>query len=125
MGPTGEPLPRFRHRWDARGGPSACLAKDPGSACAIASLAPAVAGSTQRAQAGRSRSNAHHRLAGPYASVGVTHDGVVYELFLTNLSQSAFTAADVVTLYLHRGAFENALSDKDQEQDPDRWCSHA
>jgi hypothetical protein len=57
--------------------------------------------------------------------VGVTRSGVVYELFLTNLPQSAFTAADVVTLYLHRGAFENALADEDAEQDPDRWCSHA
>jgi hypothetical protein len=40
--------------------------------------------------------------------VGVTHSGVVYELFLTNLPQGAFTAVDVVALYLHRGAFENA-----------------
>jgi hypothetical protein len=31
----------------------------------------------------------------------------------------------VVALYLHRGAFEAALADEDQEQDPDRWCSHA
>jgi hypothetical protein len=30
----------------------------------------------------------------------------------------------VVALYLHRGSFENALSDEDQEQDPDRWCSY-
>jgi len=30
-----------------------------------------------------------------------------------------------VSLYLHRGAFENALSDEDAEQDPDRWCSHS
>jgi hypothetical protein len=50
---------------------------------------------------------------------------VVYELFLTKLPQGAFTAADVVALYLHRGAFENALADEDQEQDPDRWASHA
>lgn len=56
--------------------------------------------------------------------VGVEHDGLVYELFLTNLPQGAFTAADVVALYLHRGAFEAALADEDQEQDPDRWCSH-
>jgi hypothetical protein len=41
------------------------------------------------------------------------------------LPQGAFTAADVVALYLHRGAFENALSDEDSEQEPDRWCSHA
>jgi hypothetical protein len=30
-----------------------------------------------------------------------------------------------VSLYLHRGAFENALADEDAEQDPDRWCSHS
>lgn len=57
--------------------------------------------------------------------MGVERAGVVYELFLTNLPQSAFTAADVVALYLHRGAFENALADEDAEQDPDRWCSYA
>jgi len=28
-------------------------------------------------------------------------------------------------MYLHRGAFEPALSDEDQELDPDRWCSHS
>jgi hypothetical protein len=64
--------------------------------------------------------------AGPTKSrIGVERGGVVYELFLTNLPQSAFTATDVVELYLHRGAFENALADEDVEQDPDRWCSHA
>jgi hypothetical protein len=36
--------------------------------------------------------------------VGVTRAGVVYELFFTNLPQHAFTACDVVELYLHRGA---------------------
>ncbi len=41
------------------------------------------------------------------------------------LSQQAFTASDVVELYLHRGAFEPALADEDNEQDPDRWCSHS
>ncbi len=56
--------------------------------------------------------------------VGVERDGIVYELFLTTLPQGAFTAADVVALYLHRGAFENALCDEDSEQEPDRWCSH-
>ncbi len=57
--------------------------------------------------------------------VGVTRAGIVYELFLTNLPQHAFTACDVVELYLHRGAFEPILADEDREQDPDRWCSHA
>src|SRR6266496_3595092 len=56
--------------------------------------------------------------------VGVERDGIVYELFLTMLPQGAFTAADVVALYLHRGAFENALRDEDTEQETDRWCSH-
>ncbi len=57
--------------------------------------------------------------------VGLTRDGVVYELLLTNLPQNAFTSSDVVSLYLHRGAFETALEDEDEEQDPDRWCSHS
>ena len=64
--------------------------------------------------------------AGPTKNrIGVERDGLVYELFLTKLPQQAFTAADVVALYLHRGAFETTLSDEDTEQDPDRWCSHA
>jgi hypothetical protein len=57
--------------------------------------------------------------------VGLIRHGVVYELFFTNLPQSAFTASDVVSLYLHRGAFETALEDEDIEQEPDRWCSHS
>jgi hypothetical protein len=57
--------------------------------------------------------------------VGVTRSGVVYELFFTNLPQRAFTASDVVEVYLHRGAFEPQLADEDQEIDPDRWCSHS
>ena len=36
-----------------------------------------------------------------------------------------FTASDVVELYLHRGAFETALADEDQEQATSRWCSHS
>jgi hypothetical protein len=62
---------------------------------------------------------------GKKKTVGVTRAGVVYELFFTNLPQQAFTASDVVELYLHRGAFESVLADEDTEQDPDRWCSHA
>jgi len=55
--------------------------------------------------------------------VGVTRDGVVYELFFTGLPALGFTAADVVRLYLHRGSFETELADEDLEQDSDRWCS--
>ena len=68
---------------------------------------------------------ATHPATEKKSCIGVTREGVVYELFLTNLPLGAFIVSDVVALYLHRGAFENALSDEDQEQDPDRWCSHA
>src|SRR2546421_7851390 len=57
--------------------------------------------------------------------VGLTRKGLVYELFFTHVPQDAFTASDVVALYLHRGAYAPILADEDQEQDPDRWCSHA
>jgi hypothetical protein len=67
---------------------------------------------------------ATHPAPDAKSRIGTTRSGVVYELFVTKLSQSALTASDVVSLYLHRGAFENALADEDQEQDPDRWCSH-
>ena len=57
--------------------------------------------------------------------IGVLRAGTVYELFLTTAPQAAFTCADVLGLYLHRGSFETVLADEDREQDPDRWCSHA
>jgi hypothetical protein len=56
--------------------------------------------------------------------VGTTRGESVYELFYTALPPGAFTPADVVALYLHRGAFETVLADEDEEQAPDRWCSH-
>ncbi|HEV2579979.1 MAG TPA: hypothetical protein VGT44_03925 [Ktedonobacteraceae bacterium] len=68
---------------------------------------------------------ATHPAGKKKSPVGVTRAGVVYELFFTKLPQHAFTACDVVELYLHRGAFEPQLSDEDQEIDPDRWCSHS
>jgi hypothetical protein len=68
---------------------------------------------------------ATHPAGNKKSPVGVTRAGVVYELFFTNLPQPGFTASDVVEAYLHRGAFEPALSDEDREQDPDRWCSHS
>jgi hypothetical protein len=67
---------------------------------------------------------ATHPATATPSQVGVTRDGVVYELFFTALPPGAFTPADVVALYLHRGAFELVLADEDQEQEPDRWCSH-
>jgi hypothetical protein len=68
---------------------------------------------------------ATHPASKKKSPVGVTRAGTVYELFFTNLPQQAFTASDVIELYLHRGAFEPALSDEDQEINPDRWCSHS
>jgi hypothetical protein len=68
---------------------------------------------------------ATHPTGKKKSPVGVTRAGIVYELFFTTLPQQAFTARDVVELYLHRGAFEPTLSDEDQEIDPDRWCSHS
>jgi hypothetical protein len=68
---------------------------------------------------------ATHPAGKKKSPIGVTRAGVVYELFFTNLPQHAFTACDVVELYLHRGAFEPVLSDEDREIDPDRWCSHS
>jgi hypothetical protein len=56
-------------------------------------------------------------------SIGVRRAGTVYELFLTTAPQAAFTCADVLDFYLHRGSFETVLSDEDVEQDTDRWCS--
>ncbi len=67
---------------------------------------------------------ATHPATATAAPIGTTRGQVVYELFFTALPVDAFTPADVVALYLHRGAFETVLSDEDQEQDPDRWCSH-
>jgi hypothetical protein len=68
---------------------------------------------------------ATHPAGKQKSPVGLTRGGVVYELFFTALPQQGFTACDVVELYLHRGAFEPALADEDQELDPDRWCSHS
>jgi hypothetical protein len=56
---------------------------------------------------------ATHPAGKKKSPVGVTRAGVVYELFFTNLPQHAFTACDVVELYLHRGAFEPTLADED------------
>jgi hypothetical protein len=56
-------------------------------------------------------------------SVGKLRGEHVYELFLTSHSASRLPAATVLELYAHRGSFEQVLSDEDDEQDPDRWCS--
>ena len=63
---------------------------------------------------------ATHSATPTPASIGMTRNGLVYEIFLTIASPQAFTPADVLHLYLHRGSFENVLATEDQEQDPDR-----
>lgn len=68
---------------------------------------------------------ATHPAGKKKSRVGVTREGIVYELFFTRLPQPGFTASDVVELYLHRGAFEPILADEDVEQEPDRWCSQS
>ncbi len=67
---------------------------------------------------------ATHGATSPAPAVGVERDGIVYELFVSTLASPAFTASDVLDLYLHRGSFETALADEDVEQNADRWYSH-
>jgi hypothetical protein len=67
---------------------------------------------------------ATHPARDPDPAVGVERDGTVYELFVSTLPSPAFTASDVLDLYLHRGSFETVLADEDKEQDSDRWYSH-
>ncbi len=47
---------------------------------------------------------ATHPAGKKKSPVGVTRAGIVYELLFTTLPPQAFTASDVVELYLHRGA---------------------
>lgn len=56
--------------------------------------------------------------------VGHLHEGHVYELFVTNLPPHAATAAEVVSLYLARGALEATLAQEDREMSTDRWITH-
>ena len=67
---------------------------------------------------------ATHPATSSSPTVGVERDGTVYELFVSTLPSPAFTASDVLDLYLHRGSFETVLADEDEEQYADRWYSH-
>jgi hypothetical protein len=67
---------------------------------------------------------ATHAVTCSPPKIGVERDGIVYELFVSTLPSPAFTASDVLDLYLHRGSFETVLADEDVEQDADRWYSH-
>ena len=48
-------------------------------------------------------------------AIGVVRNETVYELFYTTLPSPAFTASDVLHVYLHRGSFETVLSDEDRK----------
>lgn len=63
------------------------------------------------------------RFAKLKPKVGKGEGKYLYEVFLTSLPPSGFTAADVLSLYNGRGGFEQTLSEEDQECDCDRWCS--
>jgi hypothetical protein len=65
----------------------------------------------------------HPAISKPPA-VGEQRAETVYELFVSTLPSPAFSAKDVLDLYLHRGSFETVLADEDEEQDADRWVSH-
>lgn len=43
---------------------------------------------------------------------------------VSTLPSPAFTASDILDLYVHRGSFETALADEDREQEMDCWYSH-
>lgn len=67
---------------------------------------------------------ATHAATSSSPTVGTERDEMIYELFVSTLPSPAFTASDVLDLYLHRGSFETALADEDDEQGSDRWYSH-
>src|SRR5258708_12613880 len=66
---------------------------------------------------------ASHPASSTSASIGKQRDGLVYELFVTQLPSPAVSPQDVLDFYLHGGSFAAVLADEDVEQDPDRWCS--
>ena len=67
---------------------------------------------------------ATHPATSDPPAVGEQRAETVYELFVSTLPSPAFSAKDVLDLYLHRGSFETVLADEDGEQDADRWVSH-
>lgn len=55
--------------------------------------------------------------------IGIRVGQRIAELFATNQNATAFSAIDIVQLYLYRGAFERELGAEDQRTDPDRFVS--
>jgi hypothetical protein len=67
---------------------------------------------------------ATHPATGSSLAVGTERDGMIYELFVSTLTSPAFTASDMLDLYLHRGSFEIVLADEDEEHfnhSTERW----
>ena len=58
---------------------------------------------------------ASHPATSTPQKIGKKRDGVIFELFVTRLAAPAFSAKDVLDLYLHRGSFETVLADEDVE----------
>jgi hypothetical protein len=58
---------------------------------------------------------ASHPATSTRTSIGKKRDGMVYELFVTRMATPAFSANDVLDLYMHRGSFETVLADEDVE----------
>ena len=56
--------------------------------------------------------------------VGHLIDGWVYEFFITDRRPDAWSAPEVVSLYLGRGGFEHTLAMEDAELETDRWITH-
>lgn len=65
----------------------------------------------------------HARADKSKPKVGKLQGNKVYQLFITDRAGHQLTASDIVSLYYGRGGFEQTLSQEDQEQDPDRFCS--
>ena len=61
---------------------------------------------------------ATHPATKKKSPVGIIRAGIVYELFFTTLPQHAFTARDVVELYLHRGALRASSCRRRQRAGP-------
>src|SRR5205814_1400623 len=56
---------------------------------------------------------ATHPAGSSRPPIGKVREGTAYEQFFTTLPPYAFTPADVLDLYLHRGSFETVLADED------------
>ena len=63
------------------------------------------------------------RQAEQGAKIGKRVKDQVYELFLTSQLAASLSGMEVLSLYRGRGGFEQRLSEEDQAQDYDRWCS--